>query len=178
MDTGGFVILPVLADVATAEGGSDDYLALFSLVVAAIAAAIAIWIAIYQVRATERSVKLQTYQRLHEALVSETPSRGRRKLFIARRTNTYPTYTDGEDWDDINQALALYDTLGSYLYLKQVPEDVVLQAWYHPLKAIKPAIDDFKDHRSKLDIMQPWAYLQDLLDRVERHNCECPSCRK
>ena len=107
--------------------------------------------------------KMAAYQRIHELLVDPKAAAGRRRLFQAARANKFPAL--GEDgWDEINYSLALYDTLGGYMYRGQVDEDaVVLDAWHHPLVNIAGPVREFMAHRQAQKVQQPWAHLMDLL---------------
>jgi len=114
-----------------------------------------------------------TYQRIHELLVDPKAAAGRRRLFLAARNKAYPKLGD-EAWDEINYSLALYDTLAGYVRRDQVDENVVLDAWHHPLANIAPPVREFMAHRRGEGVKQPWAHLLDLLKRAEMYHCTCP----
>lgn len=130
-----------------------------------------------------RAAKLATYQRLHESLIGGDASKGRRILFVAHKEiregvnqkEAFPALGTKE-WDSVNHALALYDTLGGYVDLDLVPRSVVMQGWFHPLSAIKEPVALFMDYRRSLGIYQPWSYLHALLREVQDHTCHCPEC--
>ena len=118
--------------------------------------------------------KMAAYQRIHELLVDPKAAAGRRRLFQAERTKEFPAL--GEDgWDEINYSLALYDTLAGYVYRKQVDEDVVLDAWHHPLANIAGPVREFMAHRQAQSVQQPWAHLMGLLTKAEQYQCHCPT---
>ena len=118
--------------------------------------------------------KAATYQRIHELLVDPKAAAGRRRLFQAARAHQFPRL--GEDgWDEINYSLALYDTLAGYVYRGQVDEDVVLDAWHHPLVNIAGPVRGFMAHRKTQNVHQPWAHLIDLLTKAEQYQCHCPA---
>ena len=118
--------------------------------------------------------KAATYQRIHELLVDPKAAAGRRRLFQAARAHQFPRL--GEDgWDEINYSLALYDTLAGYVYREQVDEDVVLDAWHHPLVNIAGPVREFMAHRKTQDVQQPWAHLMGLLAKAEQYRCHCPA---
>jgi hypothetical protein len=118
--------------------------------------------------------KVATYQRIHELLVDPKAAAGRRRLFQAAETNEFPTL--GEDgWDEINYSLALYDTLAGYVYREQVDEDVVLDAWHHPLVNIAGPVHGFMEYRQTQRVQQPWAHLMELLTKAEQYECRCPT---
>ena len=118
--------------------------------------------------------KAATYQRIHELLVDPKAAAGRRRLFQAARAHQFPRL--GEDgWDEINYSLALYDTLAGYVYREQVDEDVVLDAWHHPLVNIAGPVREFMAHRKTQDVQQPWAHLMGLLTKAEQYRCHCPA---
>jgi hypothetical protein len=117
--------------------------------------------------------KMAAYQRIHELLVDPKAAAGRRRLFQAARANKFPAL--GEDgWDEINYSLALYDTLAGYVSRGQVDEEVVLDAWHHPLVNIAGPVRDFMAHRQAQRVQQPWAHLMGLLTKAEQYECHCP----
>ena len=123
---------------------------------------------------TEAMAHTATFQRMHEMLVDPKAARGRRLLFLAHKNGDFPTLGE-ERWDEINYALALYDTLGGYVKNGQVDEDLVLTAWHHPLVNIAEPVRAFMVHREGNDVRQPWAYLHDLLRRAALYTCSCPN---
>lgn len=147
----------------------------WALAIAISAIVISIGTTLYTVFATERISRQQTFQRLHEALVSPAASEGRRILFTYSKSDAFPQL-DSKDWDKINYSLALYDTLGSYIDNRMVPRRMVLRSWYHPVSAVTPPVIKFLEHRRQLGIDQPWPFLQMLLKEVQSHQCKCPTC--
>lgn len=126
--------------------------------------------------AAEHNLKLAqnaTYQRIHELLVDPKAAAGRRLLFQAHNKQEYPT-VGVDDWDSINYSLALYDTLAGYVNRKQVDENVVLDAWHHPLVNIATPVDEFMAHRRIQGVHQPWAHLTALLKKARLYECRCP----
>jgi hypothetical protein len=118
--------------------------------------------------------KMAAYQRIHELLVHPKAAAGRRRLFQAARERKFPAL--GEDgWDEINYSLALYDTLAGYVSRGQVDEDIVLDAWHHPLANIAGPVREFMAHRQAQMVQQPWAHLTDLLAKAEHYKCHCPT---
>jgi hypothetical protein len=152
--------------------GNKDLLALVISLLALVVGLVTIWIAAHQAR-------LQTYARMHEALINGSASTGRRLLFTLDKTNKFPLPTDeSEAWDHINQALATYDTLGVYFAAGLVPRRLVLRSWHHPLKAILGPARAFVAHRTALGIKQPWNGLNALLDKAEQFKCNCDFCKE
>ena len=118
--------------------------------------------------------KMATYQRIHELLVDPKAAAGRRRLFEAARANRFPALGEA-GWDEINYSLALYDTLAGYVSPGQVDEEVVLDAWHHPLINIAGPVREFMAHRQSQGVQQPWAHLMGLLASAERYQCRCPA---
>jgi len=123
---------------------------------------------------TEAMARAGTFQRMHEMLVDPKAARGRRMLFDAYVNDDFPALGE-ERWDEINYALALYDTLGGYLCKGQVDEDIVLELWHHPLVNITAPVHAFMVHREQNGVSAPWAFLHDLLRRAALHECACPN---
>ncbi len=159
-----------------------------TLVLAGVALIISLLVAYYTVRAERRMAKMATYERIHEQLVSLQAASGRRALFLHGDDSNFPLPRseshsqvcscggDPDLWDIINQSLALYDTLATYYLHREVPRKVVLDAWYHPLIAIRPHVYRFLDHRARQNIEQPWAALQILVDATLWYKCKCRVC--
>lgn len=120
--------------------------------------------------------RVATYQRIHELLVDPKAAAGRRRLFQAAGANNFPRLGD-PGWDEINYALALYDTMAGYVARGQVDRAVVMDAWHHPLANIAAPVRAFMTHRRGENVRQPWAHLMDLLAEAERHPCSCPPIR-
>ncbi len=115
-----------------------------------------------------------TFQRIHEMLIDPKAAAGRRRLFQAAAAGEFPRLGQ-PGWDEINYALALYDTLAGYLARGQVDRGVVLDAWHHPLVNIAAPLRDFLNHRHGESVRQPWAHLQSLLVAAEKYPCTCPT---
>lgn len=155
-----------------------------SLAIATLAVVVAVWSAWYTVSVTRetsrhsldetrKSAKAETYQRLHETLVDPQAARGRRILFLATRRGQFPSLGE-PDWDDINYSLALYDTLGGYVFQGLIDEQMAVRAWHHPLQDIHSPVVAFMEHRTNNGVNQPWSFLLDLLDKADRYECDCP----
>jgi hypothetical protein len=116
-----------------------------------------------------RQARLDTYARMHESLVQHTAAHGRKLLFLAWNAKQFPGPSDA-DWDQINQALALYDTLGTYVRRRLVPRRLVMAAWHKQLLAIEEAAEAFQKHRSNLGIVQPWVGLGYLFKKASKYS--------
>lgn len=154
----------------------SDYIAILALI-------IALGVGAYTVRTELFMAKMATYQRVHEQLISKEVASGRRELLTRASKGLLPPLPqpdgnpeDTEAWDSINQAMAWYDTLGSYYLKRQVPRKVVMAAWYHPLTAAQDDIYRLLDHRNNLGISQPWSSLRELLTATKEHHCTCTAC--
>jgi hypothetical protein len=121
---------------------------------------------------TESLARASTYQRLHELLIDPRAAAGRRELFLAAASDSFPLLGE-ERWDQINYSLALYDTVGGYIALGHVDADTVLAAWHHPLLNISEPARGFIEHRRALGIDQPWTYLHQLIAAAKEYNCSC-----
>jgi hypothetical protein len=160
------------------------YKDLLALIVSFLALAISVFTSRQNVAATkaiaeqaaenaQALARTATYQRIHELLVDPKAAAGRRRLFQSARANEFPAVGE-QGWDEINYSLALYDTLAGYVHRQQVDEDVVLDAWHHPLVNIAGPVRGFMMHRQGQAVRQPWAHLMELLAKAERYTCRCP----
>jgi hypothetical protein len=68
-------------------------------------------------------------------------------------------------------SLALYDTIAGYVARDQIDEDVVLDAWHHPLSNIAEPVRRFMAHHEEQNVRQPWTHLLDLLAKAEQYPC-------
>ncbi len=127
-----------------------------------------VWLSVNQAR-------LNAYTRMHEMLIAPEAASGRRILFLAHAAGNLPDPGD-PDWDSINQALAMYDTLGVYVRRKIVNERLTMSAWFHPLCAIHGPADAWVAHRARHGVRNPWPSLTWLLDRAERYHAKQGCC--
>ena len=147
--------------------------ALVISVIALLASAIATWSTL---RHSSRSARLATFERIHEALIDPKAAGGRKLLYVGAKNGDFPKLGDPE-WDQVNYALALYDTLGGYLAQGLVDKDVVTAAWYQPVTDIARPVEQFLAYRRSLGINQPWTYLLDLIDLMRNTTCPCRVCK-
>ena len=170
-----------LYQLETTTGAASEWP---SLLIALLAVVVAAWAAWYTVRVSkqtseaainsaEGAARAGTYQRLHESLVSPEAARGRRLLYQSAKSGQFPGI--GEvGWDEINYSLALYDTLGGYVFHGLVDKEMVLRAWHHPLQEIQAPVAAFMAHRVTNGVTQPWSFLVDLLATAQDYACNCP----
>jgi hypothetical protein len=158
-----------------------------ALVIAVGALLATVWVALYTVQRQQHLARMASFERLHEQLVSGTVGAGRRALFLHARTCSFPApehvvradscnCLESDLWDRMNEAVAWYDTLATYVRHGQIERAVALRAWYHPLIAIRPSVYRFLDHRARQGISQPWDALQWLLEETIWYSCPCQTC--
>ena len=147
---------------------NTDLIALFLAVVGLGISLFTVWLSIRQAR-------LNAYTRMHEMLISPETARGRRILFLAHARGELPEPGDA-DWDAINQSLAVYDTLAVYIRRRIVNERLVLNAWFHPLTAIRGPAEAWVQHRAVHGVRNPWPNLTWLLDRADRYHTKQGCC--
>ena len=150
---------------------------LLALLISLLALLVGLATTVIALLAARRQAQRDTYARMHETLVAPSVAQGRRKLFVGYREGRFPTFSE-PGWDEINQALALYDTLGTYYHRQLVPQDLLLAAWHHPLKAVTQPAKAFVAHRQALDIRQPWPMLDELLEAAANVPCPCNYCEE
>jgi hypothetical protein len=153
-----------------------DWLARNTDLVALFLAVLGLGVSLFTVWLSVRQSRLDAYTRMHEMLVSPETARGRRILYLAYAQNNLPEPGDA-DWDAINQALAVYDTLAVYMRQKIVDERLVLSAWFHPLAAIREPADAWVQHRALHGVRNPWPNLTWLLDHAEQYHVKLGCCQ-
>lgn len=149
-------------------GDNKDLLAL-------ILAVVGVTVSLVTVRLSIRQARLNAYTRIHELLVSPEVAKGRRLLFLASAANTLPDPGD-PGWDEINQSLAMYDTLGVYVGNRIVSRKLVLESWHHPLNDIRGPALAFLEHRRGYRVRNPWPSLRVLLDEAARYRSKAGCC--
>jgi hypothetical protein len=152
-----------------------DWLARNTDLVALFLAVVGLGVSLFTVWLSVRQARLNSYTRMHETLISPEMARGRRILFQAHERGTLPGLGK-DDWDAINQSLAMYDTLGLYTRRKIVSKPLVLSGWFHPLTAIHEPAIAWEKHRAGQGIRNPWTNLHWLLDRAEEYHTKQGCC--
>ena len=122
----------------------------------------------------EAQSRRETLQRIHELLVEPEAAAGRRILFQASTSGEYPVLGT-EEWDQVNYALALYDSLGGYVEHGHVDADEALALWHHPLTNIETPAREFMVRRRRHTSQgsYPWTYLDKLMVRAKSYQCRC-----
>lgn len=149
-------------------GENKDLLAL-------ILAVVGVTVSLVTVRLSIRQARLNAYTCIHELLVSPEVARGRRLLFQASHAGKLPKPYD-PGWDEINQSLAMYDTLGVYVRRRIVSKKLVLESWHHPLANIREPALAFLAHRRGQRVRNPWPSLLTLLDEAARYRSNAGCC--
>jgi hypothetical protein len=149
-------------------GENKDLLAL-------VLAVIGLLVSLNTVRLSVRQARLNAYTRIHELLVSPEIAKGRRMLFLANAANALPEPGD-PGWDEINQSLAMYDTLGVYVGNRIVSRKLVLESWHHPLTDIRGPALAFLEHRRGHRVRNPWPSLRTLLDEAAGYRSKADCC--
>lgn len=118
------------------------------------------------------------FSRVHDLLTSTEQQRGRRLLLEAAKTGVFPA-EDTEEFASMNRAIATLNSVGLYLRRRIVPRAWVLDAWHHPLRDIRPAVEAFLAYRRSLMITASWHVavdLYDLMNRADRYRTRLPCC--
>lgn len=153
--------------------GLDDLELIAVLLGAAMPGIIAIGLTMYTVRQTRRQHRLDTFTRLHDLLTAQESQRGRRKLFAAAESGVWPE-RGSVDWDEINRALSMLETLAMYINRKIVNRDLVMEAWHHSLRRLQGPAEHFialrcGDHRL-------WPHLRTLLRDANSYRSRLDCC--
>jgi hypothetical protein len=153
-----------------------DWLARNTDLVALFLAVVGLGVSLFTVWLSVRQSRLDGYTRMHETLITPEMARGRRILFQAYEQGRLPVLGE-DDWDAINQSLAMYDTLGLYTRRKIISKPLVLNGWFHPLTAIHEPAAAWEKHRAAQGVRNPWTNLQWLLERAEKYHLKQGCCQ-
>lgn len=150
-------------------GDNTDLLAMLLAVFGLLLTLFTVWLSVRQSR-------VDAYARMHETLIEPRVAAGRRLLHLAHANHNFPAPGD-PGWDEINQSLAMFDTLGVYMRNHIVSRKLTMGAWFHPLCAIHEPAVAWLSHRMKHGHKSPWPSLTDLLDAAEAHHAKQGCCR-
>jgi hypothetical protein len=118
------------------------------------------------------------FSRVHDLLTSPEQQHGRLLLFEAARSGVFPA-EGTEEFASMNRAIATLNSVGLYLRRNIVPRSWVLDAWHHPFRDIRPAVEAFLAYRRSLQITASWHVamdLYDLMNRADRYRTKSPCC--
>ncbi|WP_457809953.1 DUF4760 domain-containing protein [Microbacterium aquimaris] len=131
--------------------------------VAALVAILALAISIAAVVLVRRSEKRSLFIHLHDLLTSPDSQVGRRILhtrMTSERRIDRIFKRRPDDFDQVNRALGLYNTLGIYAHKGYVSKDEALDHWGGRVRKGWPAIERFlRWRRSRSDDSTMWSYL-------------------
>lgn len=89
---------------------------------------IAVGFTTYTIVQSREQRRLDAFSRMHDLLITEDSQRGRRMLYDAANSGSWPERNSPE-WDQMNRALAMLDTLAIYIDKKIVDRELAMDTW-------------------------------------------------
>jgi hypothetical protein len=127
---------------------------------------IAIGLTWYTIGQTRKQRQLDAFTRMHDLLTTEDSQRGRRILYAAADSGSWPK-RDSPDWDAINRALSMLETLAMYRDKKIVDPKLAMESWYHAFRRIRGPAEQFMNIRA--DDYPIWPYLRAMFREAETY---------
>jgi hypothetical protein len=144
-------------------------------------AVIGLAVTAYTVATARTSQRRDAFMRMHEVLLLPEIQEGRRLLYQVEAIDDVPSQNTIE-YQKINRALAIFDTLGHYVRRGHVDRREALELWHHSLVDLKLPAETFIQarklkHRSE---WTPWPRLRWLMSEAAtyRSNEDCCKARQ
>jgi hypothetical protein len=132
---------------------------------------IAIGLTTYTIGQTREQRRLDAFTRMHDLLISEESQRGRRMLYAASDSGSWPK-RDSPEWDQMNRALAMLETLAMYRAKKIVDPELTMESWYHAFRRIQGPAEQFMNIRA--EDYPIWPYLRAMFREAETYQSRNP----
>jgi len=116
--------------------------------VTAVVALVALAASIWAVTVARRFEKQRLYTDMHDRLTSNDSQRGRWVLFNRMGTENeiqrmFDRQHKNDDFNTVNRAIGLYNTLGIYAYRGFIDREIALDHWAAPVSQRWPDIERF-----------------------------------
>jgi len=132
----------------------------------------AIGLTTYTIVQTRRQRRLDAFTSMHSLLIAEESQRGRRMVYAAASSGSWPERNSSE-WDAMNRALALLETLAMYRDKKIVDRTLAMESWYHAFRRIRGPAEQFINIRA--DDYPIWPYLRAMFREAETYRPRNPA---
>jgi hypothetical protein len=131
----------------------------------------AIGLTTYTIVQTRRQRRLDAFTSMHNLLITEESQRGRRMVYAAASSGSWPK-RDSPEWDAMNRALAMLETLAMYRDKKIVDPKLAMESWYHAFRRIRGPAEQFMSIRA--DDYPIWPYLREMFREAETYEARNP----
>jgi hypothetical protein len=134
---------------------------------------IAIAVTAFTIYQSRRQRQLDVFTRLHDQLTTQESQRARGRLFAAAEAGSWPKPGTPE-WDEINRAVSMLETLALYIHEKIIDRKVALESWHHSLRRIREPAESFMALRRRE--YQVWPHLRSLFRQAESYRSQLWEC--
>jgi hypothetical protein len=136
---------------------------------------VAIALTTYTIVQTRKQRRLDAFTSVHNLLITEESQRGRRMVYAAADSGSWPDRNSPE-WDEMNRALAMLETLAMYIDKKIVDRDLAMESWCQAFRRSRGPAEQFMNLRG--DDYVIWPYLRAMFREAEtyrHHNPPMPA---
>jgi hypothetical protein len=132
---------------------------------------IAVGLTSYTIDQTRKQRRLDAFASMHDLLITEDSQRGRRMLYAAANSGSWPERNSPE-WDQMNRALAMLDTLAMYIDKKIVDRELAMDTWGHAFRRIRDPAEHFM--RLRADDYLMWPFMRAMFREAETYRYRNP----
>ena len=134
--------------------------------VSLIIATIAVGLSFMTVMAQRHQQRHEAYRHLHEQLIEPQVRVGRARAYAAAASGVVPP-TNTEEWNEINRAITLFDTMAIYYRKNLIPRRLALDTWHHGLRDIRAGAKLVAQQRNEEHhTWTAWPNLWPLIERA------------
>ena len=87
-------------------------------------------------------------------------------VYAAADSGSWPE-RDSREWDEMNRALAMLETLAMYIEKKIVDRDLAMESWWHAFRRIRGPAEQFMNLRG--DDYVIWPHLRAMFREAETY---------
>ena len=107
------------------------------------------------------------FLKMHQLMISDDIAKGRYILFEKVTDEESVKRLSGDEYRDINRALATYNALGLYVENKYLRERDVMDMWARPIYRAWHIAQPFIAYREQFQGYRPWGYFATLAQKAE-----------
>jgi hypothetical protein len=132
---------------------------------------VAIALTTYTIVQTRRQRRLDAFTSMHDLLITEESQRGRRMVYAAADSGSWPD-RHSREWDQMNRALAMLDTMAMYIDKKIVDRELAMDTWGHAFRRIREPAEQFMSLRADDYLM--WPFMRAMFREAETYRYRNP----